>query len=333
MRVLAAALLLLAACGGKTGLNVDRSSGAPDAGTGPCEPIAPAPFSAVRFRPLDADAGRVWGDVVGPEQAVGFLDGDGSLTVVATDQFGARSLVADGDTAFWSTTGLSDGAGAIMRGTVRGDVRTLVPRLTQPGALDLDGEWVSYGVWTNLPIVGDDSRASVARVSRSGDRLEEWIDRRGMPTATAHLDGELFWLDRRRNEVATLPGGTLTPRVVAGIDAVRRPMIAWNGALYVAAPRERGEALIRVERTMPPEPAAVTTLDGEVRHLRGVDSLVTRGIAIGLGGLGGIRYYRLSDHTVVTVGEGTHPAVGARHLYWGTDDGVMRVCLETLERL
>jgi len=333
MRVLAAFLVVLVACGSKTGLEVERSPAAPDAGAGPCEPMTPALFSPVQLRPLDAADGRVWGDVVGPEQAVGYLDGSGELTVVATDQFGTRSLVADGDTAFWSMTGLSDGAGAIMRGTARGAVRTLVPRISQPGALDLDGDWVTYGVWTNLPIVGDDGRASVARVSRSGDRRENWIDGRGMPTATAHLDGELFWLDRRRDEVATLPGGTLTPRVVAGIESVRRPMIAWNGALYVAAPRERGEAILRVERTMPPEPFAVSTLEGDVRHMKGVESPTTRGIAIGLGGLGGIRYYRLSDHEVVTVAEGSHPAVGAHHLYWLGDEGVMRVCLDALERL
>ncbi len=305
----------------------------PDLGAGPCEPLAPALFSTTRVRPLDVADERVWGDVVGPEQAIGYLDGEGELTVVATDQFGARSLVADGDTAFWSMTGTSDGAGAIVRGTADGDVRVLVPRITQPGALDLDGEWVSYGIWTNLPIIGEDGRASVARVNRSGDRLEDVIDGRGMPTATAHLDGELFWLDRRRNEVATLPPGTLTPRIVAGIDSVRSPMVTWNGALYVAAARPTGEALIRVERTMPPEPFAVSTVDGDVRHLVAVDTAVTRGLAIGLGGLGGIRYYRLRDHAVVSVGEGTHPAVGTRHLYWGTDEGVMRICLEALERL
>lgn len=333
MRVLAVVLVLLAACGSKTGLEVDRRLAAPDAGSGPCEPMTPALFSPVQLRPLDADAGRVWGQVVGPDHQVGFLDSSGALTVVASDQFATGSLVADGDTAFWSTPGLSDGAGAIVRGTARGDVRVLVPRITQPGALDLNGDWVSYGIWTNLPIVGEDGRASVARVSRSGDRREDVIDNRGMPTSTAHLDGELYWLDRRRDEIATLPEGTLTPRIVAGIDSVRSPMIHWNGALYVAAPREGRELLIRVERSMPPEPFAVTTFDGETRHLRGVDSPVTRGIAIGLGGLGGIRYYRLRDHEVVTVDEGSHPAVGARHLYWLADEGVKRVCLEALEAL
>ncbi len=333
MRVLAVVLVLLAACGSKTGLEVESRIDGRDASAGPCEPMAPALFSPVQLRPLDADSDRVWGQVVGPDHEVGFLDSSGELTIVASDQFGTRDLVADGDTAFWSMTGLSDGSGAIMRGTAGGRVRTLVPRIAQPGALDLDGDWVSYGIWTNLPIVGDDGRASIARVSRSGDRREDWIDGRGMPTATAHLEGELFWLDRRRSEVAMLPAGTLTPRVVAGIASVRRPMIAWNGALYVAAPRERGEAIIRVERTMPPEPFAVSTLEGEVRHLHGVDTTETRGIAIGLGGLGGIRYYRLSDHEVVSVDEGSHPAVGARHLYWLADDGVRRVCLEALERL
>jgi hypothetical protein len=327
-------LVLLFGCGAKSGLEVAQRDDAPDLGVGPCEPLEPALFSPVRIRPLDAEGGRVWGAVVGPDNEVGFLDGSGELTVVASDQFGTRSLVADGDTAFWSMTGLSDGAGAIMRGRAGGDVRTLVPRITQPGALDLDGDWVSYGIWTNLPIVGEDGRASVARVSRDGDRLEDVIDGRGMPTATAHLDGELHWLDRRRDEIATLPAGTLTPRIVAGITSVRRPMIAWNGALYVAAARAGGDGLIRVERTMPPEPFAVATVDGDVWHLVGVDSPVTRGIAIGLGGgTGGVRYYRLRDHEVLRVGEGTHPAVGARHLFWGTDEGVMHICLEALERL
>lgn len=326
-------LLVLAGCGAKSGLEVEQREELPlDLGAGPCEPSEPALFSTVRIQPLDAAAGRVWGDVIGPEQAVGYLDGSGELTVVATDQFGTRDLVAEGERAFWSMTGLSDGAGAIVRGDADGNVRVLVPGISQPGALDLNGDWVSYGIWTNLPFVGDDGRASVARVSRSGDRLEDVSDGRGMPTATAHLGGELFWLDRRRNEVATLPAGTLTPRVVAGIDSVRRPMIAWNGALYVAAARAGGDGLIRVERTMPPEPFAVATVDGDVRHLVGVDTAVARGIAIGLGGTGGIRYYRLRDHAVLTVGEGNHPAVGARHLFWGTDEGVMRVCLDALER-
>lgn len=325
--------LVLVGCGAKSGLAVEERDEPADLGAPPCEPLEPALFSPVRMRPLAVAEGRVWGAATGLGEAVGYLDGAGALTVVATDQFGTRSLVADGDTAFWSMSGTSDGAGAIVRGTTDGAVRVLVPGLSQPGALDLDGEWVSYGVWTNLPIVGEDGRASVARVSRSGDRLEELIDGRAMPTATAHLEGELFWLDRRRSEVATLPAGTLTPAIVATIDAVRRPMVAWNGALYVAAPREGGDALIRVERTMPPEPFAVSTVDGAVHQLAGVVSPVTRGLAIGLGGTGGIRYYRLRDHQVLAVGAGSHPAVGARHLYWASDEGVMHVCLEALERL
>lgn len=334
MRTPAALLLLLAACGARTDLEVDTASR--DAATAPCSPMTPERLSTVDFFPLDAADGRVWGDILNVEQEIGFIDSEGELTVVATDQFGTKSLVVDGEVAFWGTAGFSDDTGAIMRGDIHGEVRTLVPGLAQPGALDLQGEWVTYAVWTNLPSLGDDGRASVARVSRDGSRLEEWIDGRGMPTATAHLDGELFWLDRRREQVATLPPGTLTPRIVAGVDSVRRPMIAWNTALYVAAPGRESEALIRVGRTMPPEPFAVASLDDEVRHLVGIDTAAARGIVIGTGSVAStsrIQYFRLRDNEVVLVDQGSHPATDDRHLFWLGSEGVMRVCLEALERL
>lgn len=294
-------------------MRVDPEDTAPQ---GPCEPQTPQVLSAVDARVGAVDGQRVWLSAL-PNLAVGYVDiTTGTLAVVAEQQFGVSDMAAQDGDAWWTTPGLSDSTGQLVRSPQGSGATVLHGQLFQPGGLQVDATFVYYAEFTNSGSLRDERRGRVLRITRQGTNAVELATELGVVRHTALSGDHIYWSDWRRDHLARVrTDGTQTEEVVA--EAARAILGSHGNHIYYAV----DTTLLRLD-TQSLAIDMVATLPTGARRLLAFEEGVLLslwysearvGDAVGFVPHGSSRVRELDP-------QGGYPAVGADRVVWSSVD-------------